>query len=221
MRSEANAALVERAVHGDKAAFATLYDLYVHRVYAYCLLATHHHEDAEDLLALTFEQALCAIGRYSDRGLPFSSWLLRIAANTIAQRARRDRLERAILMENGARWRDDAAGFGDASLDTHVERWEAAHERQEQIATLAHDQAAVLWMRYWDDLSPADIAVRLGRTEQATRKLLFRAITTLRARLANDEGLGDDDEARGLGDARGRRQRTDGAQTGRPRAAHA
>ncbi len=221
MRSEADAALVERAVHGDNAAFAALYDLYVHRVYAYCLLATHHHEDAEDLLALTFEQALRAIGRYNDRGLPFSSWLLRIAANTIAQQARRDRRERVILMENGARWRDDAAGCGDVSLDAHVERWEAAYEIQEHIATLAHDQAAALWMRYWDDLSPADIAVRLGRTEQATRKLLFRAIKTLRARLANDEGLGADDDARGLGDARGRRQRADGAQTGRPRTAHA
>lgn len=94
-----------------------------------------------------------------------------------------------------------------------------AYELQEQIATLAHDRAVALWMRYWDDLAPADIAVRLGRTEQATRKLLFRAIKTLRVRLANDEGLGDDDEARGLGDARGRRQRADGAQTSRPRAA--
>jgi len=210
MRSEADAALVERAVHGDNAAFAALYDLYVHRVYAYCLLATHHHEDAEDLLALTFEQALRAIGRYNDRGLPFSSWLLRIAANTIAQQARRDRRERVILMENGARWGDDA----DVSLDMHVERWEAAYELQAQVARLPHDQAAVLWMRYGDDLSFADIAVRVGRTEQATRKLLFRAVKTLRARLANHEGLGDDDEARGLGDARERRQQIDGAQTG-------
>ncbi len=214
MRSEADAALIARAVHRDNAAFAALYDLYFQRIYAYCLIATRHPEDAEDLVALTFEHALRAIDHYSDRGVPFSSWLLRIAANAVAQRARRDRLERVILLESGARLQDGAARFGDVGLDAYVERWEAAYALRKQIAALTHDQATVLWMRYWDDLSLADIAVHMARTESATRKLLFRAIKALRARLANVEGLGDDDAARGLGDARGRLQRAVGTQTG-------
>ncbi len=221
MRSEADAALVERAVHRDKVAFAALYDLYAHRVYAFCLRIASHHEDAEDLTALTFERALQAIAHYDNRGIPFSSWLLRIAAHTAAQKARRDRREHDILENNSAWPRGDSTGCGDGGLDILVERWEAAKALRAHIDTLSPNQATVVRMRYWDDLSMTDIANRTGRTEDATRKVLFRAIKTLRARVVTGEGLLDNDEAQTLGDARERRQRAIGAQTGRPRATHA
>ena len=35
MREEADAAMIARA-RGDRAAFAEIYDLYVHRLYAFC-----------------------------------------------------------------------------------------------------------------------------------------------------------------------------------------
>ena len=87
MRREADPELIARARH-DRAAFAALYDLYVARVYAFCAVHSATREEAEDLTAQTFEQALGAIARYEERGQPFSAWLLRIAANAAANRAR-------------------------------------------------------------------------------------------------------------------------------------
>lgn len=214
MRTEADAALVERAVHHDTAALSAIFDLYAGRVYAFCLTATRQHEDAEDLTALTFEQALRAIDRYCDRGVPLSAWLLRIAANAIAERGRHLKLEHAILVNNGMLRGYSGVGYEDAGLDVCIERWERANWLQQQVAALAEDQRTVVRLRYWDDLSFAEIAARMHRSEAATRKLLYRAIETLRVRLTSLEGLGDNGESRGLGDARSRGQRGIGARTG-------
>src|SRR5579859_605724 len=95
MHPEAGADLVERARH-DRAAFGEIYDLYVRRVYAFCLSHTGNKEVAEDVTSQTFERALGAIARYEHRGAPLSSWLFRIAANLIRDRGRRE--SRVVLL---------------------------------------------------------------------------------------------------------------------------
>src|SRR5436309_2066983 len=96
-RTQISSDVVERARH-DRAAFGEIYDHYLPRVYAFCRLYSASEEDAEDLTAQTFEQALRAIQRYDQRGLPLSAWLLRIAANAAKDRSRRsgNRLVHAV-----------------------------------------------------------------------------------------------------------------------------
>jgi RNA polymerase sigma factor (sigma-70 family) len=48
---------------------------------------------------------------------------------------------------------------------------------------LPPDQREAIRLRYWQDASTAEIAERLGRSENATKQLLHRALTTLRARI--------------------------------------
>ena len=77
--------LVE-AAQKDPSRFAELYENNFARVYAYVARRVGNREEAQDLTAEVFHQALANLGRFEWRGLPFSAWLMRIASNAIADR---------------------------------------------------------------------------------------------------------------------------------------
>ena len=186
-RQEAGPELIARARH-DRAAFAALYDLYVARVYAFCAVHSGTREEAEDLTAQTFERALGAIGRYEERGQPFSAWLLRIAANAAINRARRP----AAVPLPGAGTADaDDAEQADIRVESWVAEWERADWMEEHLAALSPDGQQVVQLRFYDDLSFDDVAARMGRSEGAVKQLLRRTLTALRGRIQDEEGQRD------------------------------
>ena len=187
MYSEAGAHLIERARH-DSAAFGEIYDLYVRRVYAFCLSHTGNKEVAEDLTSQTFERALGAIARYEPRGAPLSSWLFRIAANLITDRGRQSR--RIVFLGDDPLPEPRFDPAAEDRPEAVVERWERATALRDLMAGLPDDQQEALRLRYWNGMSVAEVAARLGRNENATKQLLFRAVTGLRRR-ADQQGGGN------------------------------
>ena len=181
-RPEAPPALVAQA-RTDQAAFGQLYDLYVRRVYAFCALGGRSREEAEDLTAQTFERALRAIGRYEERGAPFSAWLLRIAAHSVVDRVRRGPLDGAELLD------DDEGAAADVGPDW-VEEWELATWLRGHLAELPEDQRRVVRLRYYEDRSFGDVATRMDRSENAVKQLLRRALAAVRMRV-HEEVVGD------------------------------
>ncbi len=61
-----------------------LYNKYLQKVFTYVYYRVGNVEDAEDITGNVFLHALLNLDRYEYRGLPFSSWLLRIAHNMVA-----------------------------------------------------------------------------------------------------------------------------------------
>jgi RNA polymerase sigma-70 factor (ECF subfamily) len=74
--------------HGDEQAFATLYDLHKKRVYSVCLQMTKDVADAEDLTQDAFMQVFRSINSFRGDSA-FSTWLYRIAVNTVLMKLRR------------------------------------------------------------------------------------------------------------------------------------
>ncbi|MBV9281318.1 MAG: RNA polymerase sigma factor [Chloroflexi bacterium] len=185
MYSEAGDELLDRA-RQDLAAFGEIYDLYLRRVHAFCLSRTGNQEDAQDLTAQTFERALAAIGSYETRGAPLSSWLLRIAANLIADRARRG--GRVVPLGEGAP-PESASEDEEDDPAALVERWERATWLRRHIASLSQDQQEAIRLRYWEGRSTLEVAQQMGRSEGAIKQLLHRAVGSLRTRL-QEEAVG-------------------------------
>ncbi|HWE61153.1 MAG TPA: RNA polymerase sigma factor, partial [Chloroflexota bacterium] len=188
-RVEADPALIERA-RTDRTAFGELYDLYLHRVYAFCWSYSATKEQAEDLTAHTFERALVAIGRYEDRGVPFSSWLLRIAANLARDRAARVGKEVPSSGEDDDLLERSAEGAAEPSPETVVERWERAAWLRTHLATLSADQQRVIQLRFWEDRSWSDVAGLLNRSEDAAKQLLRRTLKALAAKIGEEGSNG-------------------------------
>jgi RNA polymerase sigma-70 factor (ECF subfamily) len=183
MYAEAAPDLIEHARH-DRAAFGEIYDIYVRRVYAYCLSHSKDPAEAEDLTSHTFERALGAISRYQDRGAPFSAWLLRIAANLLTDRGRRS--GRIVYIGDNPLPEPGADRPHEPGPEELVEQWERAGLLRERMATLPEDQRRALQLRFWHGLAVAEVAERMDRNENATKQLLHRAIRNLRSRLGDE-----------------------------------
>lgn len=174
MREEAPLELVEQS-RSDREAFGQLYDHYLPRIYAFCRKYSRTREEAEDLSALTFERALPAIARYQQREVPFSRWLLRIAANAIIDQSRR-RQRISISNDELELLRDDG----------HLDAWEQAHWLRMHVEALPDDQREVVHLRFYEDQRFQDIARHMGRTEGAVKQLLRRALRTLQLQIQVD-----------------------------------
>ena len=80
--------LVQRAQRGDEQAFATIYQLHNKRVYSVCLRMTKDVAEAEDLAQEAFIQAFRNLKSFRGNSA-FSTWLYRVAVNTVLMKLRR------------------------------------------------------------------------------------------------------------------------------------
>src|SRR5580765_7485486 len=81
--------LVE-AAQQDRLCFADVYERYFELVYAYVARRVRDRAATEDLTSEVFRKALANLDRFKWTGAPFGAWLLRIASNLIADRAKHE-----------------------------------------------------------------------------------------------------------------------------------
>jgi len=89
--------LIQRAQSGDEQAFAELFQLHKKRVYSVCLLMTKDVAEAEDLTQEAFLQVFRTIGTFRGEAA-FSTWLYRIAVNTVLMKLRRQKSKAALSL---------------------------------------------------------------------------------------------------------------------------
>jgi RNA polymerase sigma-70 factor (ECF subfamily) len=173
--------LVARA-GADAEAFGLLYERHVRRIYNYIFYRTGNHHDAEDLTARVFQRALRHVGKFEDKGVPFSAWLYRIAHNLVAN-WHRDRSRRpTVPLEDNLL----PAGAG-----PNPEAVAVASEEQrslmEAVRRLPEDRQHLLILKFAERLSNAEIGLIMGRTEGAVKSLYHRTLNTLRDELVGAE----------------------------------
>ena len=160
------------AAQQDPSRFAELYERNFHRVYAFVARRVHDRHDAEDVTAEVFHEALRTLGRFQWRGATFAAWLLRIAANTLADRWRR------------AGKNSNAESLEDAESEICAQAAAERHALLYQLVDrLPPDQRLVVLWRFVDQKSIREIACQLGRSEGAVKQLQFRALETLRSQI--------------------------------------
>ena len=175
--------LVE-AAQQDRACFADVYERYFELVYAYVARRVRDRAVTEDVTSEVFRKALASIDRFKWTGAPFGAWLLRIAANVIADRAKRDARESVGLDEPAATaGLRRAAANGPKSQQVKLEDAERRAWLIRLVDELPEDQRRVVRMRFAEEKSIRAIASELGRSEGAVKQLQFRAFQSLRAKV--------------------------------------
>jgi RNA polymerase sigma-70 factor (ECF subfamily) len=169
--------LLIEAAQQDPSRFAELYESNFHRVYAFIARRVHDRNEAEDITAEVFRQALMNLGRFEWRGVPFAAWLLRIAANTLADRWQLASRSVEVTV-------DSLEKVASARTDAEVER----HAMLFQLVDrLPPDQRLVIIRRFVDQKSLREISQELGRSEGAIKQLQFRALETLRNKVRSNQ----------------------------------
>ncbi len=89
-----------KAAQNEPLRFADLYEQNFHRVYAFIASRVGSRDQAQDLTAEVFHQALASIGSFRWQGAPFISWLYGIAANVLSTHWRKFARNPAQLAED-------------------------------------------------------------------------------------------------------------------------
>lgn len=189
--------LIEAAKR-DPRQFEVLYQQNIERVYAYIYRRIQDRTEAEDLTSQVFFRALENLPRYQWQGQPYIAWLYRIAANLITDRYRQlGRHPQTSLdapgsydeenEENGqSSWAGRLADENGGPAELALEKLEA-ESLWAQVRRLPVEQQQVLVWRFSWGLKNKEIGERLGKSEAAVKQLVFRAVSTLRQRLQQDE----------------------------------
>jgi RNA polymerase sigma-70 factor, ECF subfamily len=173
-RSKNDRLLIE-AAQADPAHFAELYENNFERVYAYIVRRVGDRAETEDLTAEVFHHALANLKKYEWRGIPFVSWLFRIAANLISDRWQKRKHEQSIDEPEQI----ESIQAGSAEFE-EVERKATLFRL---VDSLPAEQQRVVVLRFVEQKSIKEVAQAIRKTEGAVKQLQFRALTTLRARM--------------------------------------
>jgi RNA polymerase sigma-70 factor (ECF subfamily) len=165
--------MVEAAQH-DPAKFADLYETHFERVYAFIASRVRDRHMTEDLTSEVFHKALANLRHYQWRGAPFAAWLIRIAANAIADQSKRSAREVPSPEDP-----PETAREAEPDLDAIEHRARLFR----LVSQLPANQRRVIYQRFVEQLSIREIARRLGRSEGAVKQLQFRALESLRAQM--------------------------------------
>lgn len=167
-----------REAQADPARFDALYRKYVAQVYSFAFHELRDHHEAEDVTERTFLLALGALPRFREaapidagpEASTFRVWLFRIARNVVANQRRALRRRPTAPLEAVA----TVAAPDDVERRV-VDRAEAS-AAWAAVARLPDDRRRAVILRFVEEMTTAEIAAILGRSEGAVRVLLHRGL---------------------------------------------
>lgn len=169
---------VLRCLAGESAAWGFIVERYSSLLYATAYLMSHDRGLAEDA---TQEALLAGWRRLEtfDPARPLRPWLLRILVNEVLQRRRRRMLAFIPLLKS-----HEGVRSADRTPESQAEKdWEREEIRQ-ALRSLPADSARVVLLRFFAELSPAEIGEVLSLPEGTVKSRLHRALKKLGKELA-------------------------------------
>lgn len=173
--------LLQRAQEScDPAAFDGLYLLFADRVFRYLLARIGDPDLAEDITAQVFLRLIEKIGIFRigprDNVAIFSAWLYRLAHNKMVDVLRSHKRTQESPLEHAAHV---VSGHTMEAVEDHLD-----FQRILQTLRVLNDQQReVIVLRFVEELSIAETAQIMQKSEGAVKALQHRALETLRRHL--------------------------------------
>jgi RNA polymerase sigma-70 factor (ECF subfamily) len=162
-----------QAAQENPARFRPLYDRYFEQIFQYIFNRTQDEETCADLCSQVFLKAIQRLSDYTFRGVPFSAWLFRIAANEVAQFYRHSKKMRVVSVE-------------ESSLGLMLDEMEEDDlEAYRGLLVPALDELKegdleIIEMRFFEQRPFKEIADVLGITESNAKVRTYRVLERLK-----------------------------------------
>ena len=171
--------LIQRAREHDPYALTRLYEDNFDKIYRYIVFKIGDRTEAEDMTQQVFLNAIQSISSYKSKGMPFSSWLYRIAHNQVVDHLRKKSKRPTVPL-------DDCLPIKSDDPRHAVEQRLEVEEVVAAAGGLTAAQREVISLRFASELSLAECAKTMGKTEGAIKALQHSAIAALRKALGRE-----------------------------------
>lgn len=157
----------------DPRQFAPLYKKYYEAIFRYVYKRVDEEETAYDITSCVFVKALSSLPRYEFRGVPFSSWLFRIAKSELYQSFRDKKAQRTVSLDSVT-----IVQFIDELNEDFSE--EQRITLLNSLKLLKDHQLQLIEMRFFEKRSFKEIGEIVGLTENNAKVKTFRALVKLK-----------------------------------------
>ena len=170
------------AAQANPTAFEPLYLRYRGRVYHYLRTRLNNDEDAADATQQVFLQALKALPKYRQRGIPFAVWLFRIAHHLAINVYSRH--------HSTVSWHalpELAHPSNEEDMETHVLQQETLAYLKILLVQLDPYKRELLALRFAAGLTVPQIAAVVGKNPDAVKKQLRRLLQSFKERYHDEQ----------------------------------
>ena len=153
--------------------FAPLYEQYHENIFRYIVKRVDDVEAAYDITSNVFVKALTNLHKYEFRGVPFSSWLFRIAKSELYQSFRDKKARRTVSIDKVI-VADIFEEFEESFND------ERKAELMQALREINEKDLALIELRYFEKRSYREICEIINVTENNAKVKTFRALQRLK-----------------------------------------
>lgn len=164
--------IIENAKKGSQIAFSRLLDTFWNDVYGFQLKRTHNQNEAEDITIRTFSKAFDKIKTY-DTSYAFKTWLITISKNIhidLIRKRKKNLLESRGNNDVIKKFLDDSP-----SMEDQLIQEQNLADLLRDIKKLKPHYQEVINLRYFNELSYADISEKLNEPMNNVKVKLLRA----------------------------------------------
>jgi RNA polymerase sigma-70 factor (ECF subfamily) len=155
------------------ARFEVLYDRYYERIFSFIYQRLEDKELAFDTTSQVFLKAMQSLHKYEFKGVPFASWLFRIAKSEVYQLFRTRKAEHTVNIE-----KVNLKGLVEEIADDFYEPY--LEILKESVAELSEDDLQMVEMRFFEKRSFKEIGEILEITENHAKVRLYRILDKLK-----------------------------------------
>lgn len=163
----------------DTAKFDVLYTNYYEQIFLFILKRVETEDIAADITSQVFLKALNNLSKYKEIGLPFGSWLYRIARNEIYDLHLKNKIEMVVSIESKGIW----SMITEISEEKNEKDYSKLHVA---IGTLNDDEIELIELRFFEKRHFKEIAEILEITENNAKVKTYRILDKLKNILKNE-----------------------------------
>lgn len=163
----------------DKAKFAVLYKKYFEQIFLFVLKRVESEDAAADITSQVFLKALINLMKYKDMGLPFSSWLFRIARNELYDMYHQKQIEMVVSLES--------KGIAEMLAEMGDEQKEDYSQLTTTLALLEDDEMELIELRFFEKRAFKEIGEILDITENNAKVRTYRILDKVKKLLSHEK----------------------------------
>ena len=158
----------------DSAAFRPLYEKYHEPIFRYIYQRSDDKEAAFDITQQVFVKALINLSRYTFKGVPFSSWLYRIAKSEVYKAIEKNKVQRTLNIDIG--------GLKELLHDAEADETLIQKEKSLTVcmSQLQDADVQLIEMRFFESRAFKEMGQILEITENNAKVKVYRILEKLK-----------------------------------------